>query len=161
MKTNHVYDLSFTNDLNRLDNKDAASSKDPVRLAPNEKLQLIAEYAYEMGTTLWFDKEKKEQNSLPALVACGQFTTCYNLLIYIDRLKQQHGNMPSHFSGLNKEWQEKINLLEAQMANEYEEFKKDPFWLYNKMGHEYIPGFKNYNMEEFEIPVKKFEGLRN
>ncbi|WP_428741003.1 patatin-like phospholipase family protein [Tenacibaculum sp.] len=35
------------------------------------------------GTTLWFTKKDKAANMLDTVVACGEYTTCYNLLAYM------------------------------------------------------------------------------
>ena len=40
-----------------------------------------------MGTTLWFTEEDKKVHRLKNLIACGQFTACFNLLKYCIDLK--------------------------------------------------------------------------
>src|ERR1035437_3924521 len=80
VKSNHIYDMTFSNDPFRMDN----DSKD---LAPCKTMQEVSESAFEMGTTLWFDKKSQKEYKQAAIIATGQFTTCYNLLEYITRLK--------------------------------------------------------------------------
>lgn len=151
MKTNHIYDLSFANDLNR--------KYDSNEISPSEEIQIVAQSAFEMGTTLWFDTKNQQEFSQAALIACGQFTMCYNLLEYIHRLKATKDHL-SYFSTLSPEYQAKVNALEIAMKRDYENFKQDPFWLYNKLGEKYtITNFKKCDMSRFHFP-KDFKGLR-
>jgi hypothetical protein len=50
----------------------------PEWLQPTPEMQLLAERAASMPTVLWFEYERQ----LPEVVACGRFTTCYNLLAH-------------------------------------------------------------------------------
>ena len=66
----------------------------------------ISEKAKSMGTTLWFTSEeleddfKRNRSLLNSLIACGQFTGCYNLLEYIEKIlwnrenKEGYDNYP-------------------------------------------------------------------
>ncbi len=153
LKTNHIYDLSFSNDLNRV----SGEGRDPLYLSPGYSMQIIAENAFEMGTTLWFEHEKIKDSSLASIIACGEFSTCYNLLVYIDRLKAD----TLYFERLSSAWQEKLNDLQGRLLDDYDKFKKDPFWLYNESGLLFhIANFKNKSVAEYKIPGK-FTGLRN
>jgi predicted acylesterase/phospholipase RssA len=52
-----------------------------------EPLMLMAKYADEVTqipTTLWFDRDKSE-DQIDNLIACGQFTMCFNLLEHLNR----------------------------------------------------------------------------
>ncbi|MBE7178940.1 MAG: hypothetical protein INR69_21235, partial [Mucilaginibacter polytrichastri] len=148
VKTNHVFDLSFSNDLNRKRND---NDIDP----PGRELQKIAQYAFEMGTTLWFDRSQGAGQQQAALIACGQFTTCYNLLLYIRRMKKS--NILQTFS---PETQQNLNGLEKHLEKEYARFAEDPFWLYNELGQTFpIPDFKPLSSAQYAFP-KDFEGLR-
>jgi hypothetical protein len=51
---------------------------------PSEKLTKSAETAATVPTLLWFQDEEEQ---LRALVAAGQFTTCFNLLKYLARTR--------------------------------------------------------------------------
>ena len=149
LKTNHIYDLSFSNDLNR-------GQYDSAALRPNTDMQIIAQHAFEMGTTLWFDTGDQLADSEAAIIACGQFTTCYNLLEYISRMK----NDPVYFSSLDEPYRKKVDHLFLRLKEHYGLFQKDPFWLYNQLGKECkIPGFQNCDMKKFP-PPKEFKGLR-
>ena len=41
-----------------------------------------------MRTTLWFDNNDLGNGVPQAIFACGRYTTCWNLLVHIDKLKQ-------------------------------------------------------------------------
>ncbi|MDI1255874.1 MAG: patatin-like phospholipase family protein [Flavobacterium sp.] len=149
VKANHIYDLSFTNDINAKRYKNEQS-------AAIQKLQVVAEQAFCMGTTLWFDTQNIEQHTLAAIIACGQFTTCYNLLEYTRRLQAD-----PVFNTLTPEYQNRVTTLQQQFSADYEKFKDDPFWLYNNSGKDFgITGFKPCDMKMFPFPKGNFGGLR-
>jgi len=167
-KASHVYDLSFTNDTNRLQN-------DPAYLAPSRSIQLVAEQAFNMGTTLWFDEANQKAHTEAALVACGQFTTCYNLLVYIDRLKynkKQAGDAPEDnikngvadkppYDSFTEAEKQKLDELEQLMSGHYEAFKKDPYWLYNEQCRAYVSkDWKDVSVAADAPLPDDFKGLR-
>lgn len=148
VKTNHIYDLSFSNDLNR-------RCFDDPDLHPLPNLQTVAQRAYEMGTTLWFDKRKGENYRQAAIIACGQFTTCYNLLLYIRRLKRD-----AVFNRFDTAVQQDVNVLEKRLEYDYAAFNTNPFWLYNRLGKEYqLTGFKEATMAAYPFPAN-FQKVR-
>src|SRR5690606_13883974 len=145
LKANHVYDLAFANDRNRIEN-------DCSHLAPNHNIKIVAQNAFEMPTTLWFDKKSDDSYKQAALIACGQFTTCYNLLEYIERLKN-----PEFYQTLSVDSQKRINDLQVELMKHYEHFKRDPLWLYNQLGI-HIQNFQPVNISNFPFPPQ-FKGL--
>lgn len=155
MKTNHIYDLSFSNDLNR-------HKKELNFIEPSKSIQIIAQAAFEMATTLWFDTTNQKNETLAALIACGQFTTCYNLLEYIYRLKTTKSKTgDTYYNGLASAYQEKVDHLEMQLSKDYLAFQENPFWQYNKCGVNFeLANFKPSSMENFPFPAHSFEGLR-
>lgn len=58
-KGNHVYDLSFTNDLNRKQHPSIPPLPDEYN--PSLAIQTVAQVAFTMGTTLWFDTDAQNQ----------------------------------------------------------------------------------------------------
>lgn len=153
LKSNHVYDLTFTNDIIRNQN-------DSMVLKPSERIQKVAQEAFEMGTTLWFDENNEKQHTLASLIACGQFTTCYNLLDYIHEMKYPKDGSTPYFDQLDTQEQKKINDLEDKLNNDYMNFKDDPYMLYNQLGKEYkLPEFKACSADTIPFP-KEFNGLR-
>lgn len=152
LKANHIYDLTFTNDANR------CKSYTPS-LDPSIPMQKVAELAFNMSTTLWFAKEDDKHHSLAAIVATGQFTTCYNLLDYIAKLKKHYPGEPdSVYNGLSAAQKVIVDDIEAWLNPRWEQFREDPFWLYNKLGSA-IPGFKPVSAGSFAFP-KDFRALR-
>jgi len=61
-------------------------------LWPTAEMQKIAAQAASMGTTLWFTKDELQQDMLDDIIACGQFTICWNLLEYLDKIKANLAN---------------------------------------------------------------------
>lgn len=148
-KGNHVYDLSFTNDLNRQQNPT------PGMPEPSRGMQIVAENAFLIGTTLWFDHTCKEElHALGCLVACGQFTTCYNLLEYIKRLRADKDT----YDRLAPAYRLRVDEIEAQLAKDFEAFRDDPFLGYNRYG----AGVKNFRpLKVGDIPFpKNFAGIK-
>lgn len=63
--------------------------------------------ASECPTTLWWGKEDIKLNRMGNLVACGQFTTCYSLMVYLLELKDDGIDSPelqALYSTLQKDW---------------------------------------------------------
>jgi hypothetical protein len=145
-KGNHVYDLSFSNDIYRKNGTEAS----PYSLDPSQDMQIVSQTAFNMGTTLWFDKHSSEQQHCEAcLIATGQFTTCYNLLEYINRLLAQNTSGELY----DNKYQSRLLKLQAQMQEDYEHFKIDPFFMYNTSGTDFkIPGFKTLKMLDIPFP---------
>ncbi|KIO78207.1 hypothetical protein TH53_04985 [Pedobacter lusitanus] len=128
---NAIYSLSPKNDYQRMADLKAESwyKKNPSVLVngkkmnlaelmkPSAVLQLVAESATEMDTSLWFDKNHQQEKKPAALIATGQFTTCYSLLRYAFRFDS---NDP-YWSG-----------LQNQLAQDWWEFNQSPFKMYNK-----------------------------
>jgi hypothetical protein len=87
-------------------------------LEPSEVLQAMATKATSMATTLWFDDGP--QTMRDAVIACGQFTMCYNLLKHIYRLEV-----------LDAYWKTDANLqgLKARLLADWEMFKAKPDFM--------------------------------
>jgi len=152
-KANHIYDLSFSNDKHRKE----LYTKD---YQPSVDMQILAEYATNMPTTLWFSKDGPTKKMQSAIIACGQFTTCYNLIDYIEKMKTSYDNRVSVYSQLVASEKKIVDDLLVRMKVDYAYFKANPFWLYNKLGVDYqldhfIPG----DMNEYEYP-DQFKELR-
>jgi len=80
-------------------------------------LKRVALIASEAPTSLWWDKKDISNDRMDSLIACGQFTTCYNLMNYILELKD------SDIS--SEEMDEMYKLLKKDWA----EFNKDPLFM--------------------------------
>jgi predicted acylesterase/phospholipase RssA len=53
------------------------------------KIQGHAEVARKMPTTLWFDDQQMKDGMREKLIACGQYTTCHNLLVYTYKIEER------------------------------------------------------------------------
>ena len=58
------------------------------KLRPTASMLTLSRLASSMKTTLWFDDEDLKKGVPQAILACGRYTTCWNLLVQIDKLKQ-------------------------------------------------------------------------
>ena len=141
-KGNHIYDLSFSNDLNRNRNPE------PGPYPPSKDMQIVAQVAFNMGTTLWFDKtDNLQEHDEACIIACGQFTTCYNLLEYIEKLMKD----PTAYDAT---YQNRLLQLKQQLFADYTHFKADPFFMYNDAGRDYkIENFKPLNIKDIPFPT--------
>jgi predicted acylesterase/phospholipase RssA len=141
-KGNHIYDLSFSNNINR------NRSPEPPPMVPSRDLQIVAQVAFNMGTTLWFDKsDAQHQHDEACIIACGQFTTCYNLLGYIEKLSKD----PSAYDAAYKD---RLFKLRERLLADYTRFKAYPFFMYNDAGRDYkIENFKPVSINDIPFPT--------
>ncbi|MCU4174603.1 patatin-like phospholipase family protein [Carboxylicivirga sp. N1Y90] len=94
----------------------------PKELIPSEAMQNVADTASSMGTTLWFTKDELEkQDMLNSIIACGQFSMCWNLLCYIDEITKSNENLSTNHVLL-------VDVKEQLMA-QWLQFKENPFWM--------------------------------
>jgi hypothetical protein len=139
--SNAIYDLSLVKQKagagktgNPAD--EAAEQQLDKVTPPSAALIGIAEKARIMATTLWFDKYQRKDNSKAAIVATGQFTTCYNLLKHLyakqQRIKVQDAN-PLATEPVET-WTATDTQLKAALEFDWGKFNEDPFWLYNQEG---------------------------
>ena len=143
VKGNRAYDLALSNDAHRKRGDKAVDE-------PSMAIKKIAEIAFAMGTTLWFDQgESKLAHKQACIIACGQFTTCYNLLDYILRIKRN----AALFSKLEKKYQDRLNELEEQLKDDYAKFQENPFFLYKQINKDW--GVDASEVEESNIPFPK------
>jgi predicted acylesterase/phospholipase RssA len=90
----------------------------PQELMPSELMQRNSDLASSMGTTLWFTEEQlKRDRMLDAIVACGQYNTCWNLLEYIHLLKLDKQNTNSEHIRLMECEEELMILWKKFQAN--------------------------------------------
>jgi predicted acylesterase/phospholipase RssA len=117
-----IYEFSFQHDAvrqNNLQNKDKAWwAPNADVLAPSPKLQAMATQATSMATTLWFDAGI--QTMRDAVIACGQFTMCYNLLKRIYRLEL-----------MDEQWKTDKNLqaLKTRLLADWALFNANPDFM--------------------------------
>lgn len=74
-----------------------------------------------MGTTLWFTKEDKESGVPEAILAAGQYTICYNLLEYIERIQKKGDNLNENHL--------QIISCKQQLLDAWKKFQENPLWM--------------------------------
>jgi hypothetical protein len=84
-----------------------------------------------MGTTLWFtpeDLKGKEANMLQTLIACGQFTACFNLLEYFEKVLMNpiYADSYNQYSEILKN---QLKSLYSRMFEDWRKFNSDPYWM--------------------------------
>lgn len=130
------YDLFYSKDelknkritatVYKLNGKKSQYSKgtgynEEIKPMPSENLESICLTASETSTTLWWDKTDVDKNRMETLIACGQFTVCYELMDYILNLKADNDNQIGDFS--------EIDILYKTLEADWKSFNNKPLWL--------------------------------
>ena len=90
-------------------------------LKPSIAIQQNSSKATKMGTTLWFTKEDKENGVPKAILSAGQYTICYNLLEYIERIEKKGDNL--------NENHQLIISCKQQLLDAWKKFQENPLWM--------------------------------
>lgn len=86
--------------------------------AASASLTESALIASECPTTLWWGKDDIAVNRMGNLVACGQFTTCYSLMVYLLELKKDGIDSPE------------LQALQIALEEDWALFNQDPLrWV--------------------------------
>lgn len=101
-------------------NKGSSINKE-IKPAPSKNLKSVCLTASETPTTLWWDKTDIAKNRMETLLACGQFTMCYELMDYILELKKNKDHGIEDFTEIDK-------LYKALKAD-WKSFNEKPLWL--------------------------------
>ncbi len=96
----------------------------PQYLAPSKPMQQNSKLAASMGTTLWFTEEDKKAGMPQAILACGQYTMCFNLLDYLELIENNTANLTSGH--------ELLKACKPQLLAAWEKFQHDPTWMVPK-----------------------------
>lgn len=110
--TSTVYELNGKNTPYRKND-----FNENIKPIPSETLRKIALTASETPTTLWWDEKDIKKDRMRSLIACGQFTTCYNLINHILKLKQK---------GIHST---EIEKMYKELVKDWKEFNKDPQFM--------------------------------
>ncbi|NHF59929.1 patatin-like phospholipase family protein [Flavobacteriaceae bacterium TP-CH-4] len=90
-----------------------------IKPAPSTLLKNVGLTASETPTTLWWDQTDRSVDRMDTLIACGQFTTCYNLMDYILKLKKE--NITT----------DEIEAMYELLETDWKAFNKDPFMMFH------------------------------
>lgn len=119
-KCNNIIDLSTSMRIYNYD-KQKEYDYSPLEISMlNDNIDAmiaIADKVSKMPTTLWFESKYLDENYLDQIIACGQFTTCHNLLEYFFKYKCLQTKYPEIFQ-----------VLKA----DFEQFKINPLFLHSK-----------------------------
>lgn len=90
----------------------------------------VAARSLKMGTTLWFSPEQLEgEKNLPnTVIACGQFTICFNLLEYFEKYIFNK-NYKTDYDKYSAELKEELALLHVSLLEDWRKFKENPYWM--------------------------------
>lgn len=125
---NFIYELSTFNSASRERRinsyeKWTSVEKQALLLPQGHPLEVMAETARTMGTTLWFSKSEKEK--LEKIVLTGQFSACANLLEYVINLQKD--------IELNSEQRIKITGIQKQLEDDWDRFLKEADFLHRSL----------------------------
>lgn len=96
-----------------------------IKPMPSKNLQSVCLTASETPTTLWWDKTDIAKNRMETLIACGQFTICYELMDYILNLKADKDNQIMDFT--------EIDALYEALEVDWILFNQKPLWLLDQL----------------------------
>jgi predicted acylesterase/phospholipase RssA len=124
--TNVAYELS-EREINK--RKKVSQSSSDSLLAPSAAVMQVAQKSRNMDTKLWFHPEelKGETNMLDTLVACGQFTICFNLLKYIDKTLRS-GKNKMEYDAYSPVLKKEIDTLYNSLLEDWKKFQEDPYF---------------------------------
>lgn len=131
---NAIYELSSTR-KKETDEKEKGFKSEYMG-TPSEILVATADKADSMGTTLWFTSDELQnsdnnRSKLNALIACGQFTGCYNLLVYIEKTLWGKENSEG-YEGYSDELKTEIRVLHGYLLSDWKQFNENPYWMVDK-----------------------------
>ena len=90
-------------------------------LQPSMAIQENSSKAANMETTLWFTEKDKATGVPEAILAAGQYTICYNLLDYIEKIEKNGDNL--------NENHQMIIACKQQLQDAWKKFQEDPLWM--------------------------------
>lgn len=127
--TNTIYELTPEHTTYRNHHRKDPLSPELRKTSP--ALMAAAAKAKSMGTTLWFTPDElkgDKENMLDTLIACGQFTTCFNLIEYIEKILR-HPDQAEAYQAYPDELREKLDTLYKKLMSDWETFNKDPYFM--------------------------------
>lgn len=113
--TSTVYQLNGKQ--NTISDEEQKEKADDVTIT--RRIKESALIASRMPTTLWWDSEDLKVHRQDNLIACGQFTTCYNLIKYIQKLPEEYQT-------------EHVKSLHKALLEDWKQFISDPLIFVGK-----------------------------
>lgn len=100
-----------------------------INPAPSKLLTSVGLIASEMPTTLWWDEKDIQKDRMDALIACGQFTSCYKLMDYILKLRKNKK------IELSEEEVVAIDALYDALEKDWKQFNENPLFHVKSLKH--------------------------
>lgn len=89
-------------------------------------MKKVVETANSMPTTLWWSEKNREENMQNSLIACGQFTLCFNLIDYIENTVKKKKAV---WGSLEEATQKEIEALSQRLKLDFSKFIEEPLSL--------------------------------
>lgn len=86
------------------------------------ELMRISDMASNFHSTLWFSKDDLDKDIPKQILACGQFSICYELYMWVDSHNGRLANMQGVLSQLSKD-------LKGTLKEDWGKFKENPYML--------------------------------
>ena len=99
-------------------------NEEDKRLKPSRAIRQNSDKANQMKTTLWFSDEEIRTRMPEAILACGQYTVCWNLLQQIDRLKATPEDLLT-------DGQKELIGIEGILRGDWVRFCRNPKYMTN------------------------------
>lgn len=91
-------------------------------MAGAHELMRISDVASNFHSTLWFSKDDLDKDIPKQILACGQFSICYELNMWVDSHNGRQANMQGVLSQLSKD-------LKGTLKEDWGNFKENPYML--------------------------------
>ncbi|ARS39050.1 hypothetical protein CA265_04910 [Sphingobacteriaceae bacterium GW460-11-11-14-LB5] len=95
-----------------------------------KNIKKVAEEAATCGTSLWFTDTQVLDQTLRKLIASGEFTMCFNMKIYLEKIMTDSCSGYAEMDTTNKTL---IDEVYAQCIADFDRFRKDPYFMYDEM----------------------------
>lgn len=102
------------------------TQSDDYEAVVGPQIQAVAEAVAAFGTTLWFTPADQLDDTLGKLIATGEFTMCYNLIVYLENIIDGGDN---GFAALPADTQQELRSLLYQCKADWLLFKVNPLFL--------------------------------
>ena len=86
------------------------------------ELMRISDVASNFHSTLWFSKDDLDKGIPKQILACGQFSICYELYMWVDSHNGRQANMQGVLSRISKD-------LKGTLKEDWRNFKENPYML--------------------------------
>lgn len=86
------------------------------------ELMRISDVASNFHSTLWFSKNDLDKGIPNQILACGQFSICYELYMWVDSHNGRQANMQGVLSRISKD-------LKGTLKEDWRNFKENPYML--------------------------------